>query len=174
MSKKVRSKVDHLLIAIDPGDNTGIAVFSEKNPIPFETQLIKESSKTKKLSKDERLKLQSEKFYWYINDLLDTFDVKNNEIYFVIEGVKHYGGDVKSTAASTRGDLFKLAYLVGSYFYIGTCFTEHVRIVLPTEWKGQMTKDGVKSRVKRRIDQTFSTDHVTDAVGIGLKELGVF
>lgn len=90
----------------------------------------------------------------------------------IIEGVEIWEGSLVSMTSAKRGNLFKLAYLVGGYTQIANSKNIEVEIIPARRWKGQLTKDAVRSRVKRFNGQLYRTDHITDAVGIGVAIMG--
>jgi len=80
--------------------------------------------------------------------------------------------EATSHASATRGDLFKLAYLVGALdraceaLDMGT-----VQLISPSDWKGQLPKDALKRRVEKLLGVSYQ-DHELDAVGMGLAAMG--
>lgn len=78
---------------------------------------------------------------------------------------------------AVRGDLIKLACIVGMFTRTAMEPGADVRLVEPNEWKGQLPKDVVIQRVRDRIpeiDKKFAPKKDSwDAIGIGLYEHGL-
>lgn len=81
----------------------------------------------------------------------------------------------KSRTSAEKGDLFKLAYLCG-------CLANAVeqipsfkklRLMSPSQWKGQLPKRVVESRVVKAFPYLPKLrDHEVDAIGMGLAFVG--
>ena len=106
--------------------------------------------------------------------LLQSVLAKHNVKHLVLEFPQLWSGSATSMASGSRGDLFKLCYLVGAF---GECFSYHSDLrhlndhrsikIEPQEWKGQLTKRTVDRRIARALDAQYP-EHISDAVGIGL------
>ena len=83
----------------------------------------------------------------------------------IVEFPQLWGGSAKSYASASRGDLMKLAFMVGQLCWIFR--NRPLGIVTPGEWKGNMSKSVVNARIKRALGEVYP-DHVSDAVGMGL------
>lgn len=79
----------------------------------------------------------------------------------------------KSMASATRGDLFKLVYLIGQLSIGNGEFIPFM--IAPREWKGQLPKEEVIRRIKKLCPNVGSAigNHEADAVGMGLALQGV-
>lgn len=87
--------------------------------------------------------------------------------HVVLEMPGLWSGSAMSQAAAARGDLTSLAYLVGVLSTVRP--RAIVRLVAPGEWKGQLPKDVVISRIRRAWKYNGDIrDHEADAWGIGL------
>ena len=88
----------------------------------------------------------------------------------VIEGVEVWMGE-KSLTAGARGNLSKLAYLVGALVHV--CIVENVEwiIVTPSQWKAQLPKDAMQRRVRQALGVSYR-EHEYDAVAMGLAAQG--
>lgn len=98
---------------------------------------------------------------------------KHNVKHAYIEYPQMFGGN-KGSMVAAKGDLVKLAALVG---YISGCLAiNNIKVwdVTVIEWKGQMTKEAVINRIKRLIPYVKAKSHDYDAIGIGLYIKGVF
>ena len=91
--------------------------------------------------------------------------------FIQIEGVELWDKSDKSLTSAKRKDLFYLSYLVGFYGCIASDFTNDLRIVNAPEWKGQLTKAGTVSRVKRINGIVYENEHKTDAVAMGFSNV---
>jgi len=90
------------------------------------------------------------------------------ETQIVIEGTETWLTSSRTIAAATRGDVNKLAFLVGALYVVAErAADEPPRVVKPSEWKGQMGKGAVDARIKRRLGKRYPA-HASDAVGLGL------
>lgn len=149
------------ICGVDVGKNTAFAVFN-KNKLLY-CDSIKAKNK-------ESFLLLTDGFKKRIQLFKKAFSI--NQVY--IEGVDFRGDSLKSRTAMAKGDLFFLSELVGAYKYI--CLQEglKVQVLLAKDWKGNLTKEATKERVKRIL---FSQDkkmvfneHEIDAIGICLSQ----
>jgi hypothetical protein len=112
-----------------------------------------------------------------LNQMLDKFDELLKEYLpetVVIESVELWGASAKSLMTGYTGDLMKLSYLVGGYLSICNDMKIPVLLISAKRWKGQMRNDRqLVQRVKLANGQTYESEHVRCAVGIGLSILGV-
>lgn len=151
------------VMTVDPGMNTGIAYWTgDLKPI---TEYIRFTKKNHVIP--EPMQLQ---------ELWNEFDVflevyKPEKVY--IEAVNYWSGSLKSKVSASRGNLSKLAYLVGGYMELAQSKKITVELIPVTKWKGQLTKEATKLRVKLANGETYRNDHITDAVGIGLSIMGI-
>ena len=105
--------------------------------------------------------------------VLDTYQPS----VVVLEWVGVWPGSLKSTTASFRGDLLKLAALTG--MLVRECSvkrgTTNIEVYLPVaqDWKGQLSKDVVERRLKARHGLTGIPNHACDAVGMLMSIQGV-
>lgn len=153
------------LLSIDPGDHTGWAYYKQNEELyPIVGQLTLSKPKKKVLTMHEQLSQLWERFDALLTSLMP--------VSCAIEDVQLWGGSLISNTSAKRGDLFKLSKLIGGYGYL--CYKHSVNtIYIPAmEWKGQLTKDAIKHRIKKINGVVYSTDHITDAVGIGLHMRG--
>lgn len=92
----------------------------------------------------------------------------------IIEFPELWAGSHISQASAERGDLFKLAYLIGGLGYVARAHGASTPLLIhPQVWKGQLSK----SNVIKRIGRTWPTlgkvsDHEADAIGMGLSAQG--
>ncbi len=96
----------------------------------------------------------------------------------IIEDAALWSGSAKSQAAATRGDLLKLAKVIGALCAVAVEYAENCRVQLipPSQWKGQLPKGVVKHRIRSVFElpahHHLLREHVADAVGMGLAAMG--
>lgn len=161
-------------VTIDPGLNTGIAIWGDdfdKNNLKWE---IMKNKKKGKEAKEDYLDIidMTTRLKNYINNSI-IIKYRN---YAVVEGVGFWSSNLTSRTAASTGRIFRLAYQVGMYARClrVECGFKYISIVEAREWKGQLDDGAVKKRVKRCLG-VLPTDnqHVLDAIGIGLGLKGV-
>ena len=86
-----------------------------------------------------------------------------------------YGASAKSHASAVKGDLIKLTFLTGA---LALSIVEDevcdIKLLKPSEWKGQLNKEAVQMRIKRALGNLENfPNHTADAVGMGLSVIGV-
>ena len=112
------------------------------------------------------LSLMSNKF----ESTLYNFSTQYKEIDLItFEYIEKYDS-LKSEVSISTGSLFKLGLLIGMYCEVAYRLGYRYRLLLARDWKGQLTKEATALRVKRINGQTYKTDHITDAVGMGLSK----
>lgn len=94
-------------------------------------------------------------------------------VYCEFPGLFNTAGSHMATA---KGDIFKLAFLVGVYANVAHMHQAAFYSVEVAKWKGQMSKDAVAHRIAKRLhEEPWSyPSHSNDAVGIGLWAKGQF
>lgn len=147
---------------IDPGFHTGYAYFTgDVKPI---TGSFKYNKNAINDNIPHYLSLMSDKFL----SMLNLFESKNQKIqYITFEYIEEYDS-LKSSVSISSGSLFKLGLLIGVYADVAYDKGIPYRLLLAREWKGQLSKAATALRVKRINNQTYKSDHITDAVGMGL------
>ena len=159
------------VLTIDVGDNTGWAYwvstceFNGKYPIPHSYGQY--SHKESDIVEND-LNFMAGEF----EDLIGGFSEGVKLV--ILEGVELWGDSLRSLTSARRGNLFKLAYMVGMYANICRQHGIEFRIVPARQWKGQMNNDMVSGRVTRmtgiKVKKKFQ--HMVDAIGIGLSTMG--
>lgn len=92
--------------------------------------------------------------------------------HVVIEFAEMWGNSARSLQAAKKGDLFRLAYLVGALGEAAYALCDRKPVIVrPTVWKGDMPKDVMKRRVRRALHRKYK-EHEYDAVAIGLRIMG--
>lgn len=146
------------LLAVDPGDHTGWAFF-DGGLQPMTGQITLSRSKSIN-GQPAQLASMWGRFGTLITEL--------NPSGVLIEAVEFWGGSAKSRAAASRQNLSKLAYLVGGYSAICESYGIEWALIPSRDWKGQMDDHAVAMRVARVNGCQYASEHITDAVGIGL------
>ncbi len=159
-----RKKYNPLLntLTVDPGNNTGWALWNSRI-VP---------TRTGQITKPRSMKDHIEILEYMIEMFRIMVELYSPEIC-VIEGVELWGASAKSYMAGVDGDLMQLSYMVGGYLTV--CFARGIKCeLIPARgWKGQMPNDVLKRRIKLAIQETFRTEHIDCAVGIGLHKMGI-
>ncbi len=74
--------------------------------------------------------------------------------------------------AAKTGDLLKLTFFVGALK--GTFPDAEMKLVTPSQWKGQRSKDSVIRKIRHINPKIEGKSHSWDAIGIGYYGAGVF
>lgn len=94
----------------------------------------------------------------------------------VAEFPRLYTSQSVSLASGTRGDLFKLSYIVGAldtFLALQTADRyDPIKLISPQEWKGQLPKEVVLRRLEK-LTKVKYRDHEGDAVGMGFACMGI-
>lgn len=164
----------HFFISVDPGYNTALSCFHEDG-----IELLKFSIPGR-LNEVEKLYVGQVTFEDAIYQISENV-AYSEDVLMIIENVAIWGGaaaggkanaggiSAQSEVSSARGDLLKLARLIG--VYAGMCFTYNFQcnLVPAVNWKGQLSKRATKTWVEMDLQQELSiTDHEIDSLGIGL------
>ena len=161
--KKKKSNLDvgARFMCIDPGIRvSGVAVWDIKEDEPMFTDVIR----IPKILPWQRAVSETA---WRIKMLIAELKVAT----VICESMELWSGSAKSQASASKGDLFNLMYLVG---YLGATVTHSfsgtMRLLPPSEWKGQLSKAAVMNRIKKELGRKYR-DHEADAVGMCLYTL---
>ena len=146
---------------VDPGINTGIALWVDNNSIP----LIESFSIQSGIGEMKQLFFLCSQF----QKVMARYRPK--ECY--IESDEFWKGDLRSETSAARGNLALLSHIIGAYYGISCQLRIDCHFIKAREWKGQMNKDIVARRVEMAIGLKYTSSHITDAVGIGLALRGV-
>jgi hypothetical protein len=160
------------VLTVDVGVHTALAYWFSDSLNPRVAEVTGLASPTSDM--ESYLDEMRHKFYTAMRKL--TREQEPEAVY--IEGVQLWGGSLKSQTSARRGDLFTLSYLVGVYWsvMVECCAYPYEVHILPAQvWKGQLTKSATELRVARALGRTtfHDSDHVTDAVAMGLALKGV-
>lgn len=168
-----KSNLDYF-ISVDPGYNTALSCFYEDGIKIFKFSIPGRLNEVEKLYVGQ---VTYEDALYQIAENLGT----SEDVLMIIENVAVWGGaaaggkanaggiSLQSEVSSARGDLLKLARLIG--VYAGVCFTYNFQcnLVPAVNWKGQLSKRATKTWVEMDLEQKLNiTDHEIDSLGIGL------
>lgn len=162
---RIKFKKKTQIITIDPGiAGTGYAIWAILNNT--EWKLLKygviqiSSGHWKMKRKTIARKLTKLGRIWKASDVF-------------IENPRTFGS-VKGKMVAQRGDLVKLAELVGYLEASFNLYDIRTHLVEIINWKGQLPKEVVIKRIKRIYPNLKAKSHDWDAVGIGLYLKGDF
>jgi hypothetical protein len=160
---KIKNSGLHDAITIDPGLNTGWVIW--KNNRRAMQGIIKE----KEISNDRVETI------FKITEYLDNIISINNVKSLYVEGVSLWENSLKSITSANTGKTFWLAYLVGAITQLAKIKGCEVTILLPNEWKGQLSKEVVRRRIAlvEKQDYKRTPDHIEDALAMGYSIMGI-
>jgi hypothetical protein len=112
--------------------------------------------------------LTCEKFHERFHRIINQFTVRRVYCEF-----PQYFASATGHAATGKGDIHKLACLVGVFMGATYEYGGEFHPILVNDWKGQLSKDAVIQRVGDRLPNLRSSGmkietHSYDAIGIGL------
>lgn len=84
----------------------------------------------------------------------------------VVMEFPEYHQSLGGTVTAKSGSLVKLSWFVG--VLSGGLSYESLELVTPTQWKGQLPKNIVIQRIKKRMPEVKAKSHDWDAIGLGL------
>lgn len=153
------------IFSIDPGDHSGWAYW-KGDLFPIVGQFNVSHRKEIRILEDQL------SYQWKLfSELLDKYPETK---YVFLEGVEYWEGSLKSAAAAKRQNLSKLAYLVGGYANEARSRGLEVRLFPARQWKGQMSNKVLERRILSINGQFYESEHILNAVGIGLSRMGLF
>jgi hypothetical protein len=151
------------VLTIDPGLHTGIALHNHERVL--ETAVF--SAK-----KQDILENKISTLLATISVLTPRFGVRVKADLVIIEGVQVWQS-AASHAAAARGNLSLLAYIVGAYYGLFAFELGIPTIIIePTAWKGQLTEEALRERIRRETGAVYENEHILSAVGIGVLTKG--
>jgi hypothetical protein len=147
-------------ITIDPGTHLGIAVwnYTDKAPIhAFE------------LNGDRRFKMLTGIIKGMSSEAPDSLRV-------YCENASLMKGSTKGVVTAESGALVKLAQSIGRIIQICEMYEVHITLVPVMKWKGTLPKNVCEDRIRRILPDIAkkTSNHVIDAIGIGLHIKGEF
>jgi hypothetical protein len=78
-----------------------------------------------------------------------------------------------SIIAARKGHTFFTAYIVGALLHVLQVHGITAHTITTQEWKGNRSKEKIQERIKNITGQVYQSDHIADAVGIGLAFVGL-
>lgn len=153
------------MICVDPGIGLGIAVFGKEQKVPDSTFVLDWNPAARNWKEK-------------CDDVID----KASQYFKLFSGI--YAGcpvfieepqffdSFRGVTSARDGALGKLIFFFGRFWQITKDLGFNPVAVPIPQWKGQLNKSQVQERVRRAIDQTY-TSHECDAVGIGLFLRGI-
>ncbi|MBW7989995.1 MAG: hypothetical protein FVQ84_08275 [Planctomycetes bacterium] len=164
-----QKKTFNRVIFVDPGlGGTGWAYWEEVCNVPHfptrpsETGVIKGNNKSGWENKSSEINSQ---FAGVLNNLnVERVCIEWPAIFNT--GLSH--------ASASRGDLFKLVYVIGGLGEVSQTVTNRKPLLFsPSDWKGQLPKEVVIRRIKKIFPMMLRIrNHEGDAIGMGLAAQG--
>jgi len=160
-------------ITIDPGartgGGTGVAVFNtvicpNSSRKPIETYQLESKAPTW-LEKVDEIANQ-------LHSILNLNIHKQTNPLCFIERPKFFES-LKGQTAAKSDSLFKLCFVTGRLYGVIKSFNLDCVLLPIVDWKGQLNKTQVSTRIKRICGKSWKGD-VADAVGMGLYLKGLF
>lgn len=146
------------VLTVDPGWNTGWAYWENSKKVQTgQIQFLKSS---------DDLMMNFKELFNRFEEILDI--IPGLPTLVIIESVELWGSSTKSYASTATGSLFKLAYLIGGYTSICITYGLPVKYLPFREWGGQLSPNAVRKWVQRVLQREFSSQHIYDAVAMGL------
>jgi hypothetical protein len=170
-----------ILFSVDPGHGgTGLAVFRpglEPSLELYDTCILTATTPADwQLRNDKLVMLFESKLRGWRTDLVEANKLAIGGGMRCTVAIEYPAFMQRGIVSSQRGDITKLTFLVGRYAQVASSLGMHYKLVPVNDWKGQMTKDAVRARLRRIYDteQLPFKSHAEDAVGIGLWVMGKF
>ena len=163
--KKAKEFAGYGILSIDPGiTGTGICRWNSLGWKKFEYPTGIETFSPRRF---DDWTYTAEVYHDKLKQLADEYDVKRIYCEF-----PQYFQSAKGHAATAKGDIHKLAFLIGVFaavaYEIGSEFTP----IYVNTWKGQLPKEEVTRRIIRKLPDIRTRlapeSHEWDAIGIGL------
>jgi Holliday junction resolvasome RuvABC endonuclease subunit len=159
------------VMSIDPGVELGWALWNTPHtpnvlPHPISTGICKANGRLPWL---ERITKTMSSFSEILNSMTSRYHIEKMYCEWPA-----YFDDVGGQVSAGSGALVKLAVAVGHIAQIAHERDVEFMPVKVADWKGQVSKEVVIRRIRRRLNVSESRFHTHewDAVGIGLHALG--
>jgi len=185
MKTIVKQPTPHYVFGIDPAfGGTGIAMF--QNKVLTNVVFLKQTGKKRFETRAHLLSLEVSE--WIHEQLIatDNPSIKDVGAPLIMCEIPAYQGTPSRSMGWKKGDLQKLTYLVGAMGYAcsstilghNPTIIPYYATVTPAGWKGQLSKEIVIQRIKKRmpnvVEQFDPYKDIWDAIGIGLWTIGDF
>jgi Holliday junction resolvasome RuvABC endonuclease subunit len=153
-------------MAIDPGlQGTGVAIWKGDAMVPMFTAVLRSHGATDWIDRTDSLALQVRAL------------AKDHNIGQIICEFMEMHQSARAQMMWKTGDFQRTLFLIGTFHGV-TRHRSTFTVVPPSEWKGQLPKSVVITRIKKLFGelpcrQLKIETHAWDAVGIGLWHRGV-
>lgn len=180
-------------ISIDPGIHSGFSIFfkhiNDVKNFAFNTGIFDVLPVSLQFFSSDKTEFQTLPFnvdvsresslYNRFNILTKSFEKVLKTVKIekcVIETPSFWPSSLVSNIAVGKSSLFLVSNIIG--VYVGLCCLNDIKVkmITPVEWKGQLNKKQIQRRVEQVYnlnDYFYKNEHVNDAIGIGLNELGL-
>tara|TARA_R110000765_G_scaffold203789_2_gene308862 strand:- start:45 stop:608 length:564 start_codon:yes stop_codon:yes gene_type:complete len=187
MKTTVEQPTPHYVFGIDPAfGGTGIALFQDK--VLTNVLFLKRTGKKRFENRAHSLSLDVAEWIRVQVTNPDNPSVEEVGPPLVMCEIPAYQSSPSRSMGWKKGDLQKLTYLVGSMGYACSStilssgdnpyIIPYYATVTPAGWKGQLSKEIVIQRIKKRIpnvvEQFNPYKDIWDAIGIGMWTIGNF
>lgn len=151
------------VLCVDPGVNTGWAYWERfrtdlNDWAPTATGVFRAGVNP---STEKRLKILNGSFV----DVVRT----TGAVFVYLESSGYWDQSARSRKSVASGSLVLLTMIVGGY----VALSPSVHLVSPSRWKGSLSVDQLKRRIRRAIPGANYREHEREAVGIGLAVRGI-
>jgi hypothetical protein len=114
-----------------------------------------------------------------IDEVFNRFNDSRKEAFIdeVVCEYPQYMPSFKGQTSAASGDLVKLCIMYGRINQIAVYHSATFKGVEVSKWKGQLSKEAVIHHVRKRLGDAVCarySNHVWDAVGLGLNEKGLW
>ena len=185
MKTIVNKPTPHYVFGIDPAfGGTGIALF--QNKVLTNVLLLKQIGKKRFETRAHLLSLEVAEWIRKQVTSSDNPSIEDVGAPLIMCEIPAYQGTPSRSMGWKKGDLQKLTYLVGAMGYAcssvilghNPTVIPYYATVTPAGWKGQLSKELVIERIKKRIPNVVKEfdpyKDIWDAIGIGLWAIGDF
>lgn len=154
------------LVAIDPGIQTGVAVWADRlDEMPVATATFRPRKEQSWIQGAVSVTTQ-------LSQWLRQYQFQKDTLGFIEEPA--FFDTSSGHMIARRGDFCKLAMIAGWELGVLSQFVIVPRLVGIQNWKGQLPKAIVRDRIREVLGKSFTgSEHEWDAVGIGLAARGM-
>jgi hypothetical protein len=170
MRRLKRNSTSEERVSVDPGLNgCGLAFWSEADWLRLAAPVKVLNIYARKGTWAERADILGDRF--------KTELVARRVVAVYIEFPEFMPDTARGWTSTAKGDVYKLSFLIGVLFRVCSELSiPEVTLVRVRDWKGQLPKEVVERRIKRRVPAVMRfkpMSHSWDAIGIGLWAKGV-
>jgi hypothetical protein len=181
--RRRRGRVTGTVLAIDPGlSGTGVALVRGSGHGGIEVlgwRVLYNTGSDKTLPWEVRARMLANDLYVFCFDMIDSGKIRQYDPSRIVSEFPMKMESIAGIAAQKHATM-RLSYLVGTFaMMLWEREKWDLETVTPQEWKGQLPKSIVESRIaralgQRQINELHLKSHAWDAVGIGMWALGKF